>query len=552
MSVVYDACVIGAGPAGLAAATQLAEFGWTVALIESGNEHHNQHAQHLADACIETPESHCAMNEGVWRGLGGTSARWGGRCVPFDPVDFEKREYVEHSGWPIAHADLEPFMRPACDFLGAGKARFDVAACPELKKQNRLLSDNFVDGSGICATQLERWSCDAHAWKRNRSGILGNSRIAVFSGLTCVGFSQTALDGPVHHALVKPTSGSDESVEPIGARVFVLACGGVDSTRLVLNSIGDPNGLKLKAAGLVGRFYMGHPSGKIVDIEFEGRPARTLYGFERDEGVYVRRRITFEPQLLRRERLLNIAFWPDNPPLNDPRHRSGILSAAYLALRAPVLGEWLAPAAIRNRVAGNALTGTYEHLGNCARNPLDTIAFCSKFIYQRYLERPRLPGFFTYSSTNRYALHYHAEQVPDWNNHIALTEDCDALGMRRAKISLRWSQQDVDSIVRAHEQLDRRLRSRRIGRLNWRVTGESLAASIRQQAIDGFHQIGTLRMSHSADSGVTDQYGQLYGTANAFAASSAVFPTSGQANPTLTLVAFAHRQAARIDRVLRN
>ena len=31
----------------------------------------------------------------------GTSGHWGGWCKPMDNFDFIKRNYVDHSGWPL-------------------------------------------------------------------------------------------------------------------------------------------------------------------------------------------------------------------------------------------------------------------------------------------------------------------------------------------------------------------------------------------------------------------------------------------------------------------
>jgi choline dehydrogenase-like flavoprotein len=59
-------------------------------------------------------------------------------------------------------------------------------------------------------------------------------------------------------------------------------------------------------------------------------------------------------------------------------------------------------------------------------------------------------------------------------------------------------------------------------------------------------------MSADAALGVTDGYGRLWGTQNVFIASSAIFPTSGQANPTLTMVALAVRQAEYIAGIFHN
>jgi hypothetical protein len=545
-----DICVIGAGPAGITAALELAELGLCVSLIESGLETYDEFAQRLSDATIETPTSHSVMEDAVRRGLGGTSTLWGGRCVPLDPVDFENRDFVEGSGWPLETADISPYYLQACEILGVGAPGFEAGACLDLPTKSKTLSAGFEDTATIRASELERWSGTPDTWLAHKSRILAHPRIKVLQGRTCIGFRQGAVDGAVTEAIVRLTGPEAAASESVKARVFVIACGGIESTRLVLNSQRDPLGLKLRSAGQVGCHYMGHPSGKIADIELAGKPQQTIYGFERDGGVYVRRRITFLRETLLSQRLLNIAFWLDNPPLSDWWHGSGVLSAAYLALTAPFLGELLAPAAIRKRALGDGAMHRWKHLLNCLRSPLRTVLFCFTFFFQRYLAKRRLPGFFTYSRVNRYALHYHAEQAPNGKSAITLSEDRDAHGLYRARIALEWSEQDIDSIVRAHQVLDKALQEKGIGRLIYRFPSEALHDSIREQAVDGFHQVGTLRMAADESRGVTDSFGRLFGVPNVYVASSAIFPTSGQANPTLALCALTIRQARHIASLL--
>ncbi|MBC7404556.1 MAG: GMC family oxidoreductase [Cytophaga sp.] len=542
----YDVCVVGAGPAGIAVSLELADLGLSVALVESGTEGYSPASQLLSDAEVLSNESHSVMADAVHRGLGGTSAFWGGRCVPLDAIDFEKREFVSKSDWPLTEHDLQPFYRRACAILDAGDANFSVNTCEELATSKQPLSAKFGDTDIFCATKLERWSRVTNVWVSHQSKLQSHPHITILSGLTCVGLRQAELGGAVSEVLVQQTSSDVLAPASIKARFFVLACGGIECTRLVLNSIQDPLGLKLASTELVGRYYMGHPSGKITDIELSGDPNKTLYGFEKDGNVFVRRRITFSPATLQNEKLLNIAFWLDNAPISDWHHGSGVLSAAYLALTAPWLGRLLAPEAIRKRVVGENSIKRLHHIWNCLRSPFKTLLFCVQFLYQRYIAKPRLPGFFTFSSTNRYALHYHAEQAPNWNSTITLSDQVDALGMRRARVLLEWSAQDIDSIIRAHEVLDAALQESGVGRLIYRYPTADLKQTIQVQAIDGFHQIGTLRMGSDASKGVTDPYGRLYGTSNCYVASSATFPTSGQANPTLALVALAVRQAQHI------
>ncbi len=548
----YDTCIIGAGPAGLTLAMELADQGLKVIIVESGTEKDNSSAQRLSDAEILTPASHEVMEDAVKRGLGGTSALWGGRCVPLDAIDFENREGIEGTAWPFSAEVLEPYYARACAILGAGAPAFTVDTCNSLGTHDARLTANFVDTKTTLATQLERWSRSPNVWLTFKKQIKSNPNIIIKSGYTCIALRHEKLKAPAKEILLKNTLADNSEPIIIKARFFVIACGGVESTRLVLNSINDPWGLKLISPQCVGHYYMGHPSGKIADIQLSGDPKKSLYGFESDDGVYIRRRITFQANTLRKEKLLNIAFWFDNPPIADWQHGSGLLSAAYLALTMPLLGRFLAPAAIRKRLASGYDIQRIKHLLNCLGSPFNTLGFCLKFFWQRYIAKPRIPGFFTYSTNNRYALHYHAEQAPNWESTITLSEEVDGLGLKRAKIALKWSQQDIDSIIKAHQVLDQNLQDNGIGRLIYRVPLEQFTESIREQAVDGFHQIGTLRMSANAALGVTDGNGRLWGAQNVFIASSAIFPSSGQANPTLTLVALAVRQAEYISAIFHN
>ena len=79
-----DVAVVGAGPVGMKLALDLADAGIDVMLVESGREGTDKPAQALGDAEIVDPARHAPMDLAVRRGLGGTSALWGGRAGAFD------------------------------------------------------------------------------------------------------------------------------------------------------------------------------------------------------------------------------------------------------------------------------------------------------------------------------------------------------------------------------------------------------------------------------------------------------------------------------------
>jgi choline dehydrogenase-like flavoprotein len=70
---------------------------------------------------------------------------------------------------------------------------------------------------------------------------------------------------------------------------------------------------------------------------------------------------------------------------------------------------------------------------------------------------------------------------------------------------------------------------------------------IGNHAIGGFHHMGTTRMASDPSAGVVDAHCRVHGVANLYVAGSSVFPTSGWANPTLTILALALRLADHLE-----
>jgi choline dehydrogenase-like flavoprotein len=62
----------------------------------------------------------------------------------------------------------------------------------------------------------------------------------------------------------------------------------------------------------------------------------------------------------------------------------------------------------------------------------------------------------------------------------------------------------------------------------------------------GCHNMGTARMSDDPADGVTNRWGRVHDIPNLFVSDGSLFPSSGAANPTLTIVALAIRQADHI------
>jgi choline dehydrogenase-like flavoprotein len=250
---------------------------------------------------------------------------------------------------------------------------------------------------------------------------------------------------------------------------------------------------------------------------------------------------------LKDEGLLNIGFVADNSHLGDWRHGSGGLSASALALSTPGIGEVLQPGPIRQILLGRRLSprDVAMHLRNVVADGPRTAAFLGHVVATRYA-RPAAPGRLARNRARRYRLRYFGEQSVVRESRIVLSQTLDPLGLPRVRVEKRVCEGDARSVLRAHQILDQELRRGGLGRLEVRDDPSVLRDRVMSDAADGYHQIGTVRMSAAPRDGVVDADCRVHGTSNLHAVGAAVFPTSGQANPTYLAVCLSLRLARRL------
>jgi choline dehydrogenase-like flavoprotein len=539
-----DVAIVGAGPAGIVIGLELAEAGHRVVLLESGGARFDPQAQRLGDAVGADPH-HVDLSLATRRQLGGASNIWGGRCVPFDPIDFEHRPIAGEGRWPLACAEVSPYFQRACEWCRCGDAVFDAGQLPEL--EGRTIVPGFTDGE-VRASALERWSLPTNFGRVYRRALERSPSLRLETGLTCteiVPEPGSSEEGSRRVSHLQARSRDGQRVEIEAAR-YVLAAGGLGSTRLLFASTRhDPDGIG-NHSGNLGRWYMAHVEVRVARVRFATPPEQTTYGHERDrDGVYVRRRFTFSPEAQRDLGLPNVAIWLVNPEIGDASHGSGVLSFVYLMLISP-LGRYLIAEGIRQAHTKPSRPSTIRaHLRNVARDIGPATAFAASFGYRRFLKRGRkVPGFFVPSAANAYPLLYHGEHLPHRQSYVEPSAERDALGMPRLRTHLHFGEEDVRSVARAHELLDRSLREQGLGRVE--MLYDDVDGAVREQLFGGYHQAGTTRMSSHAEDGVVDRNLAVHGFDDLFVASSSVFPTSSQANSTFTLIAFAVRLADRL------
>jgi choline dehydrogenase-like flavoprotein len=182
---------------------------------------------------------------------------------------------------------------------------------------------------------------------------------------------------------------------------------------------------------------------------------------------------------------------------------------------------------------------------NIATQPFRLASFGTNWLRKRTFAERKLPSVVLGSHDNRYEVEFHAEQAPNPDSRLTLSAERDAFGMPRLKIDWRITELDLRSLEKSYDLLARELQLRGAGRLDF--DREKLLIKAQRNGIVGGHHVGTTRMSVEPGDGVVDPDCRVHGVGNLYVASASVFPTSGQANPTLTLLALTFRLAEHLS-----
>lgn len=526
-----DVCIIGSGPAGAILGAALGRRDHDVVILEAGKrfdagENGRRMEQTLRsppstdiwgmggsrDAFSSTGTADYALNDRRVKGVGGTTLHWSGTVYRMHPGDFEMQtRHGIADDWPLSYAEIEPYYLAAEREMGAAGAPdpfggersgpfpmdphpFSYSdgifqdACEELgihlHHVPRAINSEPFDGRAQCQSygtcspvcpSGAKYSADVHVREAEASGVTVIDRAPVQR-------LEHSSDGTAVERAVYVRDGEEHSV---AADVFVVACGAVETPRLLLLSKSDtyPDGLA-NSSGLVGRRFMEH-----VAIRVRGRldePTRQhLIGFETahshqfyeyDEGP--RGSIALTP--------LNTA---GPSPLEVARQQNPTL-----------------PQVLDGNITPGATWG------------------------EEMVEHVRQ------ESSGWLGIGAGTEIQPDPENRIALdTERNDDHDNPVPDVRLTVDDHARETLERAEELLTEIVES----------TGAyDVETSIEpENAFFTSHQMGTARMGTDPDGSVVDPTLQTHDLENLYLSGGSVFVTGGPASPTLTIAALTLRLA---------
>lgn len=491
LTLETDVCIVGAGPAGLALAWALQSSGMGVVLIESGRHGRDRAADDLnrGDSLGDPyPDLMAARS----RTIGGTSAIWntmvGGmphaKYVPLDRIDFERRDWIPESGWPVTRAMLEPYYRKAEVVAGLEPAGADSATL-EAGRGSPL---SFPDGSLVSA--VYRFGAAERFGIVLPAALHLSQDVTLLYGATVTELATTDGGARVAAAGWATRSGTRGAVR---ASWFVLASGGIENARLLL--------LSNHSHAWLGRGFMEHPVDgtlRLVTRSPALAPDAGFYGYPAGvDGPARMGRIGLSPELLHSEKLMNasLRLIVDEEPA--VLHSESLRPAARRLVPFPRL----------RRVVGDAIRGIGAATGGL--------------------------------SPARYRILIDLEQAPHRDNRVVLSERRDVFGRPVAALHWRWREKD-----QANREHIRSIVAREIERAGAGRIESAVQVALDPNS---HHQMGATRMHPDPGEGVVDQHLRVHGVENLYATGSSVFPTAGFANPTFTILALTLRLADRLS-----
>jgi choline dehydrogenase-like flavoprotein len=275
------------------------------------------------------------------------------------------------------------------------------------------------------------------------------------------------------------------------ADTFVVCTGGLENSRLLLWSNQQSGNGVVPEPSALGRYWMEHPQfegGNIVLFD------KTVFEHDAVNEAF------FSPSVkaINERGILNFGVRVIETPYPGMKQL-----VADLACHAPDLAEWVA-------------LGLNQHLR------------CAAQIYVAW------------------------EQAPLASNLISLSQtEKDPAGVPR--IELRWKKSELEhrTFLEGLKLFGETFAAKNLGRLridDWITSGKDYPSD---QELAGHHHMGGTRMGADPKKSVVDANCKVHGMENLYVGGSSVFTTSGQCNPTTTIVALALRLGAHLAETLK-
>lgn len=500
-----DICIVGTGAAGLSIALEWIGTPYKVILLEGGGLEYDDQVQELYNGKL-TGQPYYPMKSSRLHYFGGSTMHWGGQCSTFDDIDFEVRDWVANSGWPISLEEIAKFYPRSIPVLDLASPDWDVNA---FMSKDPTLKPLPLNKENIW-NKIWQFSAPTRFGTKYREAILQAKNIHLYTYANVTDITANGTVSNITSVTAKNHAGKQHTIK---AKYFILACCAIQNARLLLacnkqapKGLGNDN-------DLVGRYFMEHPELKTGELWLNTSEDLKLYHLQK--GSKFRAELALFPALQKELKILN----------------------GTVALN---------PLPIARKIKSNVKTWTDDDPRKSLKKSQEDYGEANKKSFFRRLA-DRFSSKKNENSFQSYELYTRIEQAPNPNSRVVLSNEKDALGVPRANLNWAMSPIDKRSVRKLNEFVGQQVGAAGIGRVRlYEFLRDESDESMPDFTSGGWHHIGTTRMSSDPKTGVVDPDCRVHGIDNLYIAGSACFPTSGAINPTLTVVAISLRLSDHI------
>lgn len=456
----FTVIIIGSGFAGISTALKLEKKGLETLIIESGNlDFEETSNEFLKVKSIGDHKNDFTGNR--LRQFGGSSRIWGGNCNPMNSENF--------INWPIEKKDLDLYNNEAREFL---------------KLRKNFFQEKFNESLNIYNVVWSKVKINMDYYNHiKKSNFVHLSLGTTFLNFKNLGKSIVSLDCRKHNENFN-----------LKSKFFVLACGGIENSRLLLWS--KKKNKDLFNSNLpIGKYYMHHPYHTI------------------GQGIINHKKFM---NYFEKKKIKNSSIITCNNNIYIEANESFLK---------------------KNSITNSGIYVNFKE-ADLDNNIIKQLrCFAPKFINEIYE---------SVKTKEIYSLEIRTlqEQAPIESNNLNLSEHTDPFGVPLVKLFWKRDKSEISSARIIMEEVGKLLVEEEMGRL-------ALEEHLYDHKIDfdfvsGNHQMGGTRMGMNEKDSVVDKNLKVHGTENLFVAGSSVFRSSGHCHPTFTIVQLSLRLADNI------
>jgi len=490
---VTDVIIIGAGAAGILLSIKLSRTGKTVLLFESGHFGEDEKKQ----ALNEVEQTGKTLNNAIWgrkRAVGGTTIAWGGQSLPFTAIDFEKREWVQNSGWPVPYDEMKKYYAEANAFMGVDDMNYTTDILPHI-----LPNDPGIDPS-VFDLHVSKWAAQPNFYLLYKDELEKNVTVIYNAQVTSIKKKEEIIDQIT-------ISNFNDIIFSAKVKTLIISAGTIETIRILLNNnLGNHS-------GWLGKNFMDHPCIEAGTIE-----AKSIYRIQKYFNTHLFKgrkysiRLSLNEKFQRQNKLLNCSASIMFPLPEDAFDPYGELKSFKKDFKLSRL----------IKISGSAFS-----------------IFKSAWAY--------LINHFYYKAGAKTVLALMLEQEPTTESYISLSNKKDKFEILEARINWNITSKTWDTAIATANAVKNEIEKLHLGKVNLYEHLNYNNSNWSNYLSDVCHQMGGCKMSQLLEEGVVNKNLQVWGVSNLYVCSCAVFPTSSHSNPTLTMLALASRLASYLN-----